>query len=112
MPAVKHHLVRLHASKLSALKQTPGKTLRGLAINAVLISTKGQTLPPVVVGKTLSLTPGVQVKVKDSDKGAQIPPASFIKTASPERFHTLPKHDGPKVSKNCVFNRSRAERTL
>jgi AbrB family looped-hinge helix DNA binding protein len=81
----------------SPLKYPPSKTSLRQAMDAVLISTKGQIVLPVSVRKALGLKPGMRVTVKVQGKSAHITPAPAKNTTSLEDIQELLKYDGPKV---------------
>lgn len=73
------------------------KLLNGLAMDAVLISTKGQIVLPIAVRKALGLKPGMRVNVKLDGKRALLTPAPAETTSSLQAIQSLLRYDGPIV---------------
>ena len=64
-------------------------------MSALLISTKGQIVPPAAVRKALGLKPGMRVNVRIEGKHAHLTPAPAKKTSSLKEIQALLKYKGP-----------------
>jgi AbrB family looped-hinge helix DNA binding protein len=73
------------------------KLLEGEAMDAVLISTKGQVVLPIAVRKALGLKPGMRVNVKLEGRRAVLTPAPAQVQSSLQAIQALLKYEGPVV---------------